>query len=169
MPKDLNLLYDGGGEGLHVWISINGKAKALVVPLNTLAPGFFTISPGLAAATAFRLNPDGSQTSLQVTDCRNGSCSLTPIELLGGPVYLSFYGTGFTQASTLKSHCEIGGQTVPVLYAGPQLQIAGLDQINLSIPSSLAGSGEVTVSCTFAPSLSDFPRIASNEVRLLFR
>ncbi len=34
----------------------------------------------------------------------------------------------------------MGGQTVPVLYAGPQLQIARLDQINLSIPFSLAGS-----------------------------
>ena len=63
----------------------------------------------------------------------------------------------------------MGGQTVPVLYAGPQLQIAGLDQINLSIPFSLAGSGDVTGSYTFAPRLSDLPRVTSKGVKLRLR
>jgi uncharacterized protein (TIGR03437 family) len=39
----------------------------------------------------------------------------------------------------------VAGQSVPVLYAGPVDSDAGLDQVNLSIPKSLAGSGDVRV------------------------
>jgi uncharacterized protein (TIGR03437 family) len=34
---------------------------------------------------------------------------------------------------------------VPVLYAGPVAAYPGLDQVNISIPQSLAGSGDVRV------------------------
>jgi len=35
-----------------------------------------------------------------------------------------------------------------VAYAGPQPQFAGLDQVNLYVPRSLAGAGEVPVILT---------------------
>jgi uncharacterized protein (TIGR03437 family) len=35
-----------------------------------------------------------------------------------------------------------------VLFAGPQGQFAGLDQIDAQLPSSLAGDGQVTVNVT---------------------
>jgi uncharacterized protein (TIGR03437 family) len=38
---------------------------------------------------------------------------------------------------------------VPVSYAGAQNQDPGLDQINLQLPSSFAGSGDVVVECAF--------------------
>jgi uncharacterized protein (TIGR03437 family) len=37
---------------------------------------------------------------------------------------------------------------VPVLSAGAQMQYAGLDQVNVELPSSLAGKGEVPVVLT---------------------
>ncbi|HEY1757589.1 MAG TPA: hypothetical protein VGG72_19605 [Bryobacteraceae bacterium] len=37
-----------------------------------------------------------------------------------------------------------GGQSVPLLYAGPSSYV-GLDQVNISIPPSLAGAGDVRV------------------------
>jgi len=36
-----------------------------------------------------------------------------------------------------------GRLSVPVLYAGPVAAYAGLDQVNISIPKSLAGAGDV--------------------------
>src|ERR1039457_6651312 len=41
-------------------------------------------------------------------------------------------------ATSLESN--VGGQSVPVLYAGGVAAYAGLDQVNISIPKSLAGS-----------------------------
>jgi uncharacterized protein (TIGR03437 family) len=39
----------------------------------------------------------------------------------------------------------IGGVPTRTLYAGPQGSLVGLDQINLELPRSLAGRGEVDV------------------------
>jgi len=49
-----------------------------------------------------------------------------------------------------------------VLTAGAQGDFAGLDQINLSIPRSLAGRGEVDLELTV-------DGVRANTVRLLFR
>jgi uncharacterized protein (TIGR03437 family) len=67
----------------------------------------------------------------------------------GAPGYLSLYGTGFAQASSSASSCAVGGVDVPVTYAGPEIQFAGLDQVNLLLPRSLAGAGAQPVICTF--------------------
>jgi uncharacterized protein (TIGR03437 family) len=39
----------------------------------------------------------------------------------------------------------VAGQSVPVLYAGPVAAYPGLDQVNIAIPQSLAGAGDVLV------------------------
>jgi uncharacterized protein (TIGR03437 family) len=44
-------------------------------------------------------------------------------------------------------HVSIGGQSLPVTYAGPQGE-AGLDQVNVLLPASLAGIGNATISVT---------------------
>ena len=65
--------------------------------------------------------------------------------------YLTLYGTGFARAATTESHCYVGANAVPaaVTYAGPQMQIDGLDQVNMLLPASLAGAGLQPVSCVF--------------------
>jgi uncharacterized protein (TIGR03437 family) len=56
------------------------------------------------------------------------------------------YGTGIRNNTGLSSVAvTIGGIVAPVLYAGPQNQYPGLDQINVQIPPGLAGKGEVDV------------------------
>ena len=40
---------------------------------------------------------------------------------------------------------QVGRASVETLYAGPQGQFAGLDQVNVRLPQSLAGSGEIDV------------------------
>ena len=40
---------------------------------------------------------------------------------------------------------KIGGVNAETLFAGPQGTFAGLDQLNVSLPRSLAGRGEVDV------------------------
>ena len=43
---------------------------------------------------------------------------------------------------------KVGGESLPVLFAETQADFAGLDQINLQLPRSLAGRGEVEVTLT---------------------
>jgi uncharacterized protein (TIGR03437 family) len=65
------------------------------------------------------------------------------------PGYLSLYGTGFAQAIAAQSSCTAGSVGVPITYAGPEIQIAGLDQVNLLLPASLAGAGSLPLYCQF--------------------
>jgi uncharacterized protein (TIGR03437 family) len=53
------------------------------------------------------------------------------------------YGTGIRGAQVVQAF--VAGHQVPLLYAGPQGQFAGLDQVNITLPSSLAGTGEASV------------------------
>ena len=41
------------------------------------------------------------------------------------------------QASTSASSCTVGVFNAQVTYAGPEIQIAGLDQVNLFLPATL--------------------------------
>jgi uncharacterized protein (TIGR03437 family) len=62
------------------------------------------------------------------------------------PVYLSLYGTGIRNRSSLSNvSVTINNIGVPVLYAGPQVQFDGLDQVNVLLSLNLRGSGESNV------------------------
>jgi uncharacterized protein (TIGR03437 family) len=43
---------------------------------------------------------------------------------------------------------QVGNLSLPAVYAGPQGQYPGLDQVNVQLPASLAGSGVVNVVVT---------------------
>jgi uncharacterized protein (TIGR03437 family) len=59
-------------------------------------------------------------------------------------VFLVIFGTGLRGRSALSSvTASLGGTDVEVLYAGPQGVLVGVDQINLRLPMSLSGKGEV--------------------------
>lgn len=72
------------------------------------------------------------------------SCLPSPLNL-GAPadtLYIELYGTGIRGAASIQVYA--GGQSIPVLYAGPAT-FAGLDQVDISIPTSLAGTGDIRV------------------------
>ena len=53
------------------------------------------------------------------------------------PNYLVVFGTGLRHATNLRA--RIGGIEVTPLYCGPQGSFAGLDQVNLALPSNAPG------------------------------
>jgi len=120
-----------------------------------VAPALFSANGsgfGVAAATAVSVqvsNPS-LQGPVAVVQCNTSGCASVPIALgVDTPVYLSLYGTGIRNRSSLAAvTCTINGITVPVLYAGPQGTFAGLDQVNVPIPLTLRGSGESNVILT---------------------
>jgi uncharacterized protein (TIGR03437 family) len=117
--------------------------------LAGVAPGLFAQngnSAGVAAGTYVRasaLNAPGFLFS-----CQTGvplSCLSAPISLGAATdsVFVTLYGTGIRGAKQVQ--VNVAGQAVPVLFAGAQGQYEGLDQINISLPASLAGTGEARV------------------------
>jgi uncharacterized protein (TIGR03437 family) len=65
------------------------------------------------------------------------------IDVSSGSTYLVLFGTGLRNAPALTALVDF--TTVSVTYAGPQPSFPGLDQVNLLLPASLAGSGCVDV------------------------
>jgi uncharacterized protein (TIGR03437 family) len=61
-------------------------------------------------------------------------------------LFLLLYGTGIRSGASTS--VTIGGEVAPVLFAGPQGEFPGLDQVNVEILRSLAGRGLVDVLLT---------------------
>lgn len=148
-PTQVNFLIPPDTAPGPASVAIASLAGATLV--TGVAPGLFAINAngfGPAAATALRLRADGSQTSEPVFRCGSapGSCTTVPLDL--GPasdqLYLSLYGTGLRAGASLPI-VTAGTERLEVLYAGPQPAFTGLDQINVRLPRTLAGRGEIPI------------------------
>ncbi len=129
-----------------------GKVFLGNFPILRVAPGLFSANAdGLGPAAAVTLRVRGqSQGYEEVTqyDRNQKKYVFVPIDL--GPatdqVFLVLFGTGIRLHADLPSvRVTVGGVPAEVLYAGPQGQLTGLDQINVRLPRALAGRGVVTV------------------------
>jgi uncharacterized protein (TIGR03437 family) len=93
---------------------------------------------------------DGAQTQLPVYQCgaAAGSCTPAPIDLgaESDQVILLLFGTGIRGGKSVS--VRIGGLEAPVLGASAQAQFVGLDQVNVRLPRSLIGRGEVELVLT---------------------
>jgi uncharacterized protein (TIGR03437 family) len=94
------------------------------------------------------VTPSGTQTFTNTAVVSGETFVNAPIVLTPSTdlFYLVLYGTGFDSATTSTVTVTINGKAFTPTYAGPQGGFAGLDQINILLPSSLAGSGTVNVS-----------------------
>ena len=154
-PNQVNYLVPAGlSEGLAT-VTITNAAGTIsrgILHLTRIAPAIFAADAsgkGYAAADVQRVHGDGSERYDRVArfDPAANRIVGNPIELRDGEqTFLVLYGTGLKQRSALTAvKARLGGLEAEVLYAGPQGQYAGLDQLNLRIPSTLRGRGEITV------------------------
>jgi uncharacterized protein (TIGR03437 family) len=155
-PGQINYLIPPGTANGMVDISVVRNAMVIAVGaarIVMVAPGLFAANAngqGVAAATVLRRRADGSEIFEPVArfDQAQNRFVAVPIDL--GPqtdqVFLILFGTGIRHRSSLSAvSLTIGGTPAEVVYAGPQGQFVGLDQVNGRIPRSLAGRGEVDV------------------------
>ena len=116
--------------------------SATATQVSFLAPG--ALAPGAAVLVA-------TSTGGAVTYGKVAAGNVAPA-LFDGAVdglFVALYGTGIRGRSSLQAvTCTIAGIPVPVLFAGAQGGYPGLDQVNVSLPSSLAGLGEASVVLT---------------------
>ncbi len=132
--------------------SANGNPIRAQTTIAAVAPALFTVgNAGIAAGYAVHVSPDGTQTAQLVFTTDSGSIDPVPIDVtLPGQVYLALFGTGFDAGTANSTAATIQSLTAPVFYAGPQGAWPGLDQVNVLLPASLAGSGRVRFELTVA-------------------
>lgn len=141
------------GEAVITITSGDGVPSISTAQIAAVAPGLFSADAsgqGLAAAVALRIKADGTQSFEPIArfDAAQDKLVAVPIDLgpEGEQVLLILFGTGIRQHSALMAAtATLGGVAAAVLYAGAQGDFVGLDQVNVRIPRSLAGRGEVEV------------------------
>ena len=152
-PVQINFVVpDGTAPGLATLLV---AGQTFTAAIQSVAPTLFSMNgagSGVAAATAIVVqaaNPS-LQSSVPVFQCAGSSCASVPIVLgVDTPVYVSFFGTGIRNRSSLANVAvTINGIGVPVLYAGPAPGFTGLDQVNVGLVLTLRGSGESKVILT---------------------
>ncbi|MDX2033037.1 MAG: SMP-30/gluconolactonase/LRE family protein [Blastocatellia bacterium] len=169
-PTHVNYLLPAGvaaGAGTVTITAGDGSVFTSPINLGAVAPGLFSANAtgqGAAAAVALRVRADNSQSYEPVAalDAAQGRFVPAPIDL--GPetdqVFLLLYGTGIRGRSALSAvGVRIGGVDAPVLYAGPQADFQGLDQINVRLPRTLAGRGEIEILLTADGQTSNAVRV----------
>jgi uncharacterized protein (TIGR03437 family) len=129
----------------------DGSTSTGLLPVTSVAPGVFAANmngQGVLAGVTLRIKADGSQIYETVArlDAATNRFVSTPIDL--GPesdqVFLIFFGTGWRfRSAEANVKVSIGGVDAPVLYAGSAPGLIGADQINVRLPRTLAGKGEV--------------------------
>ena len=145
-PTQVNFLVPAGTAVGPATLTVLRGGQAIATAemrIQAVAPGLFTANAdghGVPAAIATRIAPDGTQSHQLVFQCGTaaGTCEPVPIDL-GGPgdqVVLTLFGTGIRGRSTLEAvQVSIIGPPLEVLYAGPQGEFVGLDQVNVRLPT----------------------------------
>jgi uncharacterized protein (TIGR03437 family) len=144
-PTQINLIVPAAVVNGAATLTVTGStANIIPIQLNiaAVAPGLFNPGPQI-----LHISADGTRTVETVT----GPITLDPAP---GGTYLILYATGLRHNSDQGNFgisavtATVGNLTLPVNYAGPQSQFAGLDQVQILLPDSLKGAGKVNLILT---------------------
>jgi uncharacterized protein (TIGR03437 family) len=172
-PTQVNYQMPPGTATGQAIITITGVDNSVSigrVNITAVAPGLFAANSsgqGVAAAVVLRVKPNGVQSFEPVArfDQAQNRFIAVPIDIGPGPaasdqVFLILFGTGLRGRSALTGvKAQIGGVAAESVYAGRQASLIGVDQVNVRMPPSLAGRGEVEVTLSV-------DGVAANPVRI---
>ena len=153
-PTQVNLLIPSDvplGSVRVTLTNANGDTFPIVTVATGTSPGLFAANAdgrGIAAAQVIRVSTDGTQAVENVAklDPAQKIFVAAPISFGSDRLFLTLYSTGIRHPSGQGNViCTINGQSLPILFAGAQPTFLGLDQINVQLPPSLAGTGLATV------------------------
>ncbi len=134
----------------------DGKVSNASVPVVAVAPGLFAANAnaqGVASGVIVRVKTDGAQNYEDINryDSTSQRYVALPIEFRPDTsfIVLALFGTGWRYRSAqTATTVTIGGVNAPIQYVGEQPAFIGLDQINVELPRSLIGRGDVNVVVT---------------------
>ncbi len=168
-PNQINFMIPSTAAEGYGLISIRtaaGESYRERIRIAKVAPGLFSANAdgkGVVAGVLLRVR-GGQQIyePLARFDGAQNKFVPLPIDLgnAGEQVFLLLYGSGIRGRSDLsKVRVTIGGVEILPTYAGEQ-GLPGLDQINVPLPASLVGKGEVDLTLTADGQASNVVRLS---------
>jgi len=159
-PGQINAVLPDGLQAGPAVVDVTTASGAQITGDATLvavAPSLFSANQtgrGTAAAQVAIGHADGSQTFIPaIATCSSSSCTPIPIDLGSSTdqAFLVLFGTGIRGAGAASAvTATVGNTPCQVVFAGAQGTYFGLDQVDIELPHSLAGSGTVNVVITAA-------------------
>jgi len=128
-------------------------AQTAQVQVAPVEPAMFMLNTNALAAAYVTLTAPGQPPVYEpVFTLENDIPVAAPVSLgtASQQASLTLYGTGLRNAVAGGVTVEIQGSNVPVTSAGPANGIDGLDQVTVTLPQTLAGSGSVNIVVTAA-------------------
>lgn len=129
-------------------LGITGNLVTKVTTAASTAAATASVDLHLSGAQAIHTHGDGTKSIRPI------GAALVNMGATTDKVSLRFYASGVRDASDVR--VEVAGQPVRVLYAGPAAHFAGLDEVMIELPRSLAGAADAEVRLT-ADGLSASP------------
>jgi uncharacterized protein (TIGR03437 family) len=124
----------------------DGTMSSAVAMLTPLAPTIYILNAANLAAAYVDCVTGSTQTLQNPFQVSGRGLVAQPVNLAScDESILLLYGTGLDAAQASAVQVMFGSTPGTVLYSGPQGTWPGLDQINVVIPKSLAGAGNVAV------------------------
>ena len=122
----------------------------VALPEIAEGPARVTVQSPAGTFGGTRIKADGMRSVEPIAQLDAGQGKYLPVAIdVRNPaeqVYLTIYGTCFRNLASLNDMTvNVSSATTPPVYAGPAGQYPGLDQMNLLLPASLAGKGQVYV------------------------
>lgn len=155
------------GQALVTASNATGPVASGPLTVASVAPGLFTFESngrGYAAGYALRVPASGSATVTFFArlDAGTNTYVANPIEF--GPAtdrtFCVFFGTGIRGRTNLSSvRASLGGTSLPVDFASAQGDLVGLDQVNVEVPRTFAGRGDVDVVLTVDGKIANTVRV----------
>ena len=125
------------GPASIVVVAKDGSVSQGQLLISDIVPGIFTrLSNGQGAPSAVASTDNGVTFTISMSNADG-----TPVEVSAGNIIVLF-GTGLRFKSG-EMTATAGGVTGTPSFVGSQGGLVGLDQVNLTIPQSMAGKGEM--------------------------
>jgi uncharacterized protein (TIGR03437 family) len=155
------------GEATFAIVRDGAAVEAGTMQVEAVAPAIFMANPVSMTAAAWnqRIESDGSQSSHLLYDC-SGSVACVPLSAAPSEKgsFVTFYGTGFRNASLSNVTCHIYGYAGTVVSAEPQ-GTPGLEQISIRLPEPDDDFWDQTPA---ADAVCNIGGVLANRVWLLF-
>lgn len=114
------------------------------VTIESVSPSIFTVKADGKGVPAAQTTLNGS-TFLSVANA-DGTARAISVGTTAQPNFLVLYGTGLRRRSSMTNvRVLIGGVQAEVSFLGAHSRLVGVDQMNIKLPQTLRGRGNVDV------------------------
>ena len=164
-PTQINAQVPPGaatGAGSFKVTAPQGNPQKASIAIAAVAPGLFSANASGKGPAAGYVQSVTAPDAAPLATCSVPTvCAPVPFDVSSGATLLVLYGTGIRNRPGLSAvTVTVGTTSVPVSYAGPATGTSGLDQINVSLPVSLAHAGTVYVQVAIGNATSNQVTVA---------